>query len=680
MRIKPNSIVLGLLSGALFISPLANADVSDRPGMGATPYIEKDGAWGTTFRTWAPNANSVSVAGSFNGWSSTQFFLSSEGEGVWSMDVPFVGVGDEYQFIVRQPGLSLWRNDPYARRVTQSNGVSIVYDAEAYEFQNTDYQTPPFNDWVIYEMHVGTFDGSVASSLDDAIKRLDHLVELGVNMVELMPVCEFPGDISWGYNPSHPFAVESAYGGPDALKRFVDAAHGLGIGVMLDVVYNHLGPTDLSIWQYDGWSQNGFGGIYFYNDERAVTPWGDTRPDFGRGEVREYLRNNAMMWLEEFWIDGLRVDGTKYIRSVPEQGIEIADGWSWMMWLNESVNDTQPWKMIVAEDFGDDDWISRPTESGGAGFDAQWDGAFFNPVRGAVEAPSDADRSMWGVHDGIYNSFNGNPFERVVYTESHDEVANGRARVPEDIWPGNADSWYSKKRSTLAAAIAFTSPGIPLMFMGQEFLEDEWFSDDRPLDWSKKDEFAGIFQLYRDLISMRRNLGGATKGLMGSGVNVYHVNDWDKAIAFQRWYDGGVGDDVVVVANFSNTYWSDYRIGFPQGGHWYCIFNSEASQYDPEFSNLGPTELDTEETGWDGMPQSGSFVLPPYTVLVFSQKQIDSPGEFLPEDINQDGTVNGADLALVLAAWSTADPAADFDANGIVDGADLARVLAAWSG
>ena len=156
-------MLIGLLFGALLVSPPAGADVSDRPGMGATPYIEKDGAWGTTFRTWAPNANSVSVAGSFNGWSSTQFFLTSEGEGVWSMDVPFVGVGDEYQFIVRQPGLSLWRNDPYARRVTQSNGVSIVYDAEAFEFQNTDYQTPSFNDWVIYEMHVGTFDGSVES-------------------------------------------------------------------------------------------------------------------------------------------------------------------------------------------------------------------------------------------------------------------------------------------------------------------------------------------------------------------------------------------------------------------------------------------------------------------------------------------------------------------------------------
>ena len=195
--------------------------------------------------------------------------------------------------------------------------------------------------------------------------------------------------------------------------------------------------------------------------------------------------------------------------------------------------------MIIAEDFDNDSWLTRPTATGGAGFDSQWAGAYVHPIRYAVEAITDGERNMWSVYDAVVHSFNENPFERVIYTESHDEVANGKARVPEDIWPGNASSWYSKKRSTLAATVNFTSAGVPLMFMGQEFLEDGWFEDDRPLDWSKKNTYAGIFELYKDLISMRRNLGGATRGLMGASTNVFHVNDWDKVVAWQRWDEGG---------------------------------------------------------------------------------------------------------------------------------------------
>ena len=655
-------------------------DGSDRPGMGAIPFQDKDGAWGTMFRTWAPNATSVSVAGSFNGWSSTQFFLTSEGKGVWSMEIPFLSAGEEYQFIIRQPGVSFWRNDPHARELTQSDGVSIIYDPEAFVFKTTDFVAPAFNDWIIYELHVGTFNGGVGDSLLDAIDRLDHLVELGVNVVELMPVCEFPGDVSWGYNPSHPYAVESAYGGPDALKQFVDEAHVRGLAVMLDVVYNHLGPNDMALWQYDGWSENELGGIYFFNDERAWTPWGETRPDFGREEVRQYLHDNAMMWLEEFQIDGLRVDGTKYIRRVPEENIAIPEGWSWMMWLNDTVNATQPGKMIIAEDFDNDSWLTRPTATGGAGFDSQWAGAYVHPIRYAVEAITDGERNMWSVYDAVVHSFNENPFERVIYTESHDEVANGKARVPEDIWPGNASSWYSKKRSTLAATVNFTSAGVPLMFMGQEFLEDGWFEDDRPLDWSKKNTYAGIFELYKDLISMRRNLGGATRGLMGASTNVFHVNDWDKVVAWQRWDEGGEADDVVVIANFANTTWEDYRIGFPHPGHWHCIFNSDAVEYDEFYENLGPTAIDTEPGGWDGLEHSASFVLPAYTALVFSRTEHNPPEPYVRADINQDGLVNGADLALVLVEWGTDGPAADINEDAIVNGADLALILVAWTG
>ena len=156
--------------------------------------------------------------------------------------------------------------------------------------------------------HPGTFDS--------AIEKFPYLKELGINAIEVMPIMEFSGDFSWGYNPSHPFAVESIYGGPDAFKRFVKAAHEHGIAVIVDVVYNHFGPADLDLWRFDGWSENDKGGIYFYNDRRSQTPWGETRPDYGRGEVRQYLRDNALMWLEEYHVDGLRWDMIIYIKSI----------------------------------------------------------------------------------------------------------------------------------------------------------------------------------------------------------------------------------------------------------------------------------------------------------------------------------------------------------------------------
>nr|MDT0666184.1 alpha-amylase family glycosyl hydrolase [Micromonospora sp. DSM 115978] len=175
---------------------------------------------------------------------------------------------------------------------------------------------------VIYELHVGTFNdtpGGGPGNLDGIAARLPYLLSLGVNAIQLMPPAEFPGGFSWGYNPSSPFAVESDYGGPDALRRLVQAAHGHGIAVFCDVVYNHLGPSDLGLWQFDGatGTADDSGGIYFYPDWRAHTPWGErNRPDYSRPEVRQYLRDNALSWLHDYRMDGLRLDATAYVRNV----------------------------------------------------------------------------------------------------------------------------------------------------------------------------------------------------------------------------------------------------------------------------------------------------------------------------------------------------------------------------
>ena len=596
---------------------------SAHAGMGAVVY-----GGGVAFRVWAPNASSVAVAGGFNGWSRDKSPLAREGGGYWSADFDGAGPGDAYRFVIRGPAGELWRKDPYARDVEHSNGNSIVVDP-AFDWAGDEaFRMAPRHDLVIYEMHVGTFNdtpGGPPGDLRTAIQRLPHLVELGVNAVQIMPIGEFPGAFSWGYNPADLFAVESDYGGPNGLKTFVKAAHAHGLAVIVDVVYNHLGPSDLDLWQFDGWQQGGKGGIYFYNDSRCSTPWGDTRPDYGRPEVRQILRDNALYWLDEFRADGLRFDMTLFIRTVSgnasDPGQSLADGWGLMASINREVARRFPWKITIAEDLQDEPWMTKAPDEGGAGFDAQWAANFVHPVRAALIAPDDTQRSMALVRDAILGRTNGDALQRVIYTESHDEVANGKARLPSEIWSGNAGSWVSRKRSTLGAVLVLTSPGIPMLFQGQELLEDEWFRDEDPLDWSKKERFVGIFRLYRDLVRLRRNWWDDTRGLRGQNVQVFHVNDADKVIALRRWDRGGPGDDVVVVLNFANHVYESYAIGFPRAGAWRVRFNGDSRQYGDDYGDQPGYDTQAHPGARDGLPCNGSVGLGPYSALILTQER-----------------------------------------------------------
>jgi 1,4-alpha-glucan branching enzyme len=583
--------------------------------MGATLY-----SGGVTFRVWAPYAARVWVAGDFNGWSTTANELGNEFNGNFSTDVAGAARWQKYKYVIQtQSGTQVWRADPRAQRMVNSAAESIIHDPGAYSWQN-GFSTPSFNQMVIYELHVGTFtsNGGQAGTWQSAIGKLDYLAGIGINMVEVMPIAEFPGNISWGYNPAEPLAPESAYGTPEDMKAFIDAAHQRGIGVIIDFVMNHWGPSDLPMWCFDG-NCLGNGGPYFYTDYRAATPWGNTRPDYGRGEVRSYIKDAAMMWLNEYRADGLRWDGTKFIRTVNGDGTgDLSDGWSLMQWINDSAH-VQPWKIAIAEDFGNNNYLGLGSGAGGAAFDSQWDGGFVHPIRDAVTAAADSARDMTQVQYAISHAFNGQATQRVIYTESHDEVANGQERLPEMIWPGNAGSWASRKRSTLAAAIAFTSPGIPLIFEGQEFLENGYFQANVPIDWSKLTTFGGIVQLYSDLMHLRRNWSNNTRGLRGDHVNVFHVNNAAKVIAYHRWDQGGPGDDVVVVANFSNTWFPSYTVGMPRGGYWYVRFNSDWSGYSSDFGNTQTLNTTANGGGVDGLGQSASFQLGPYSVIVFSQ-------------------------------------------------------------
>jgi len=600
--------------------------------MGALPYGDGSGVAGVMFRVWAPHAEAVAVVGTFNDWDAGRNPLVRDDRGAaetWSADVLAARPGDEYRLVLRTPAGELNRIDPRARRLTNSVGNGVVYDPAAFDWGDEEFRQPPWNDLVIYELHVGTFSEGVRGSpgtLEGVRRRLPYLRDLGVGAIQLMPPFEFAGDRSWGYNTAYPFAVESTYGSPDDLKALVRDAHAAGIAVLLDVVYNHLGPSDLDIWQFDGWTGQGKGGIYFYEDERSTTPWGDTRPDYGRSEVRAFLRDSAVQWLDEFRVDGLRWDATAWISSVHGGGRgapdRIEDGWRFMADVNAQIAERFPGRLTIAEDLRSDLAISRPAEEGGAGFGAQWDGAFVHFVRAALVASNDADRdivSVLGVIDAGDDETDA--FARVIYTESHDDDANGSARVPEEIWPGYADSWASKKRATLGSAIVLTSPGIPMLFQGQELVEGSWFSDEDGLDWTLRHRHAGLLRLHRDLISLRRNTSDVSRGLRGPHVQVHHSNTTAKVLGWHRWLEGGPRDDVIVLANFSTEAFPDYHLGVPRAGRWRVRFNSDWDGYDPDFEVVESLDADSRAVEQDGMAQRIAVGLGPYSVVILSQDE-----------------------------------------------------------
>lgn len=592
---------------------------SKHKGMGAIPY---DG--GTSFRVWAPHADGVAVAGSFNNWSSNENQLANEENGYWSADVVRAKPGDEYKYVIFKDSRSFMKNDPYARRMTNSAGNSIIYDS-GFDWGDFDFSTPDWNKMVIYEMHIGTFNEESEEkpgTFKTAVKKLQYLKDLGVNAIEVMPPFEFPMDFSWGYNPSFIFNIETAYGGPDDFKLFIKEAHKLGIGIILDVVYSHFGPNDLDIWRFDGWYENDGGGIYFYNDWRAETPWGKTRPNYSVTEVRKYIEDNVFTWLNEFRIDGLRWDATAYIRNVygNDSGKgNLPEGWSLMNEINKKIDQSKPWKISIAEDLKNNEYITSKASDSDPSFDAQWDIDFVYKLRNAIVTPDDKERDMKAVAEAIGHRFNNDAFRRIIYTESHDEVAKTGARFPVRINPDNAQSWYAKKRTALASALVLTSPGVPMLFQGQEFYDVDKFSDKTPINWSLRKKFEGMVTFHKDLIKLRRNLDGNSKGLSSQNVNVYHVNNKDKIIAFHRWENVGPKDSTIVIANFANKKKENYQIGFPKEGIWKVRFNSDSKKYDDEFGDFGSKEVKCSRIEYDNMPCSANISIAQYSVLILSQ-------------------------------------------------------------
>ena len=608
---------------------------SVRPGMGSIPF-----PGGVTFRVWAPDATAAAVSLGQPGGASSSVPLAAEAAGIWSADVEGVGVGQQYQYVLTtSPGLPP-KVDPYARNVvdggSEDANAAVVYDEQAFDWGTADWNSPGWTELVIYELHVGSFNrqgGAGIGTFADVAAKLPYLQSLGISAIELLPVTEFEGTYGWGYNPGVPFSVALGYGGPDGLKTLVRAAHEAGIAVILDVVYNHFGPQDSILWDFDGEGPGWEGGIYFYGTRwpgdgrpQAGPPghsWG-SRPDYGRLEVRQFIRDNAIAWLQDYRVDGLRFDATAYVRSIDGSGSAdqaIPDGSLLLQEVNGDIDRAQPWKLTIAEDMRDDASITSPVSSGGSGFDSQWDSDFLWAVRQTVELTVDAQRDMNLIAAQLQRRFGAAASTRVIFTESHDADGNGSTRVPTEIDPSQSDSWWSKKRSTLAAALVFTAPGIPMIFQGQEFLDQEPFVQEPipPLNWSDATTYAGILQLYRDLIQLRRDWHDTTRGLRGDGLNVFHVNNSDKLIAYHRWSEGGPQDDVVIALNFANRGYNNYTIGLPRAGQWRVRFNSDWAGYDPSFGNWPGYDTETDQGARDGPPAAANIGIGPYTALILSQ-------------------------------------------------------------
>ncbi len=594
--------------------------------MGAVYGVEA-----TTFRVWAPHANAVYVTGEFAGWAPKAYALQHEADGYWACAVAGVQPGQAYAFVITYQGQELWRVDPYAREVRGEGekATAIVVDTEAFDWEGDNFRMPNWNEMVIYELHVGSFAPDAASgrgTFDTVRGKLEYLASLNVNCIKLMPPAEFDGEAGWGYNPVYPFAVETAYGGPHALKQLIKEAHRHGIAVLIDVVYNHLGPSGKHLWRFDGWGQGDFGGLYFYNDARAETPWGHTRLNYGLPQVRRYLIDNALMWLREYRADGLRIDSVSHIRATagnpddPTQ--DLPEGWLFLQELNQAVHAEFPWKLTVAEDLLCSEWVTAPTDKGGAGFDTQWDCNFIYPIREILTHAQDEDRSMQAVVQAIGFMYGGNAFNRVIFTESHDAVAQGNQRLPVEVDADRPDGYFAIKRAVLGMVLAAVSPGIPMIFQGQEFLTpDEFlFPETNALRWELAEVHAGIVRLTSDAFGLRRNLAGQSAGLTGQHVDFLHASEESRMLVFlRRKAEGGPGDDIVVAVNFSAEARVGYRIPLPASATYTVLLNTASKLYHPDFEDVGLTALDAERIAQDGYAFSAPLDIAPYSLLVLAQ-------------------------------------------------------------
>ncbi len=616
-------------------------------------------AHGAAFRTWAPRARAVHAVGDFNGWRvDDASLLARDAHGHWLGFVDGVRAGQRYMFHVEGDGGAGLKRDPRARELTPDFPWRCIVREHAFPWHETGFATPRFEGLVLYQLHVGSFarprGARRGGTFLDVALRLPHLASLGVTALQLLPVQEFTTRFSLGYNGTDLYAPEMSYcladdtvaallpqvnalldakglrryaardlsGGIAQLKALVDLAHVHGLAVLFDVVYNHAGGgfDDESIHFFDRRPVAGGNAESLYFSDRGHA--GGLVFDFASDDVRDFLIANARHFLDEYRIDGFRYD---QVSVIDHDG--APHGWRFCQDLTGTLRHAHPHALNLAEYWNVEPLVVAPPPRG-AGFDAALTDGLRLAIRDVVEGASHPDArplAMTRLGASLWPAGFDASWRFVQGPENHDVVLEGRE--PRIARLGQADdprSWHARSRARVATGLALAAPGMPMLFMGQELLAPDPWSDDvdaHPdllLDWGGVDGgdrvVADHVRFVRELLALRRRLAA----LRADGFAVIHAHDANRVLAFQRWVPGR-GDDVVVVAHLSPFHRFDYRIGFPSAGRWREAFNSDAYEdwVNPHVVGNGGSVV-ADGPPLHGLAQSASLALPANGLLVFA--------------------------------------------------------------
>ncbi len=589
--------------------------------LGAHVRRYDNGVTGTSFAVWAPNARGLRVVGDFNGWDGRSHVMRSLGSsGVWELFVPDIGEGTRYKFSVLGAD-SVWREkaDPMARRTEVPPLTASVVEESHYTWDDQEWleqraaQPAHARPMSVYECHLGSWRQGL-SYVELADQLVEYLTWLGYTHVELLPVAEHPFGGSWGYQVTGYFAPTARFGTPDEFKFLVDRLHQAGIGVIVDWVPAHFPKDEFALARFDGTP------LYEHADPRRgeQMDWGTYVFDFGRNEVRNFLVANALYWLEEMHVDGLRVDAVAsmlyldYSRKegewLPNQygGRENLDAVAFLQEMNKVVYERVPGITTIAEESTAWPGVSRPVHLGGLGFGFKWNMGWMH------------DSLDYVAREPVYRGYHHHQmtFSMVyAYSEnyclpiSHDEVVHGKGSLLRKM-PG--DRWQQLANVRAYLAFMWAHPGKQLLFQGQEFAQESEWSEERSLDWWLLDlpDHRGVALLVKELNEVYK----ATPALWtldheAAGFAWIDANDSaGNVFSFLRY--GADGSAVACISNFAGMPHEGYRLGLPWAGTWREVVNTDAEGYYGSGVGNGG-EVEASGDGWHGQPASAVLRVPP---------------------------------------------------------------------
>ena len=590
-----------------------------------------NGADGISFAVWAPAAREVRVVGDFNSWDGRANPMQKLGEsGVWETFVPDVPDGANYKFeIVDIAGHLVLKTDPYAFATEVPPDTASKVYTPSYKFADDDWMTrrssadPYAGPMSAYEVHPGSWrhgpDGAPLSYREMGSQLADYCTEMGFTHVEFLPVAEHPFGGSWGYQVSHYFAPSARFGTPDDFKHMIDTLHRAGIGVIIDWVPAHFPRDDFALARFDGTA------LYEHLDPRqgAHPDWGTLIFNYGRTEVRNFLISNALYWIEEFHIDGLRVDAVAsmlyldYSREegewVPNQygGRENLEAIEFLKELNTVVHGEHPGVLMIAEESTAWPGVSRPLYVGGLGFGFKWNMGWMH------------DTLDYFTHDPIHRRYHHNQLtfslmyaysENFVLPLSHDEVVHGKGSLLNKM---SGDPWRKFANLRSLFAYMWAHPGKKLLFMGGELAQYSEWNHDAQLDWAALQDHrhAGVQRLVADLNRIYRDTAALWEvDHEPEGFQWIDANDADNnVISFFR-ANKTHDEFLVCIANLSPIPRYNFRVGLPAKGAYVEALNTDSESYGgSNVGNLGVVEA--EPIPWHGLDHSATVAVPPLAVL-----------------------------------------------------------------